>query len=441
MSRRLRHHLQRTTVPPPALPRVALAALLGALAVPTPAAACSKAFTPFRLPTTATFVGAATADTVLAGAGAVRYTMAQGHHGPGYGQARPIHGQVVAVARLDARTRALLPAGTARVVIVPWDYGPDCAPTLWARSFRWAAPGATGLFVAVLRDRAHWAGGVPTLDVHEPSWFPYTGRVPGRSGPDDGAPPLSADELLGLYEVTPTGEEKRRDVEAATAPMLAWARRNPDLARREPAASALWSLRYDEEQRRVRAIASPLVGTWRLEASLDGDAPRTLWVRTMDRPTVGEPAPRTAPPDAAADPLAAHRSVAYGILLSADTTRAGLPDAADPYRLDGVGYLRVELPDGADATRTTWRGGVELAVLGRVFAADTALGAFVRAAHDESFAAYRAGRPRASAATFTRDADGALRVEQRVTLADGRTLVVRGERVSTAVIRDRSPFR
>ena len=424
---------------PPATHRLALAALLGALALPATAAACSKGFTPYRTATTATFVGAATADTVLAGAGAVRYRMGEGHHGPGYGQARPIHGQVVEVAQLDARTRGMLPAGTTRAVIVPWDYGADCAPTLWANSFRWAAPGAAGLFVAELRDRAHWAVDLPTLDVHEPSWFPYPGRMKALRRFGDYMTPLTAVELLGLYEVTPTNEERERDFAAAVAPVVAWARRHPELARREPAASALRSLRFDEEQRRVRAIASPLVGTWRIEASLDGGAPRTLWLRTMERPAAGEVPLRTAPVDGVADPLAPHRSASYTIIASGDTTRDGLREAADPYRIERIGYLRVDLPEGADHARAAWRGSVELDVLGRVFPTDTVLHAFIRAARDESYAAHRAGRPRGSAATFTRAADGTLRVEQRTPVADGRTLVLRGERVSTAVMRELPP--
>ena len=43
--------------------------------------------------------------------------------------------------------------------------------------------------------------------------------------------------------------------------------------------------------------------------------------------------------------------------------------------------------------------------------------------------------------TATLAADGAPHREQRTTLADGRTLVLRGERVSAAATRDASPFR
>ena len=44
-------------------------------------------------------------------------------------------------------------------------------------------------------------------------------------------------------------------------------------------------------------------------------------------------------------------------------------------------------------------------------------------------------------ATFTRTPDGAVRVEQRTTLNDGRVLTIRGERVSRDVIRDARPPR
>jgi hypothetical protein len=79
--------------------------------------------------------------------------------------------------------RVLLPGvreafvrGARRVVLVPWLYGPDCAPLPWpaTKSVRWNAPGTRGLFTAVLRDRDQWvAPDVPTLDVHQVGTQPY----------------------------------------------------------------------------------------------------------------------------------------------------------------------------------------------------------------------------------------------------------------------------
>ena len=86
-------------------------------------------------------------------------------------------------------------------------------------------------------------------------------------------------------------------------------------------------------------------------------------------------------------------------------------------------------------------GALEVDVLAHAFASDPPISAFLRAAETAQVVAYRPDGTRAPTAVFMRDADGTLRVEQRIALADGRTLIIRGVRVSDAVIRDAPPDR
>ena len=86
-------------------------------------------------------------------------------------------------------------------------------------------------------------------------------------------------------------------------------------------------------------------------------------------------------------------------------------------------------------------GALEVDVLAHAFASDPPISAFLRAAGTAQVVAYRPDGTREPTAVFMRDADGTLRVEQRIALADGRTLIIRGVRVSDAVIRDAPPDR
>ena len=143
-------------------------AILGAalLLLPRPAAACSmfaEWWSPFAGPGHVGFVGTATPDTMRAGRGGYWYRSWLPFGG------RSIHGQVVRVERLSpsadpALAEAVRRSG-GRIVVVPWAYSTTCRRMRWERSARWLAPDTRGLFGASLRDRAHWADGVPTVDL------------------------------------------------------------------------------------------------------------------------------------------------------------------------------------------------------------------------------------------------------------------------------------
>ena len=271
-------------------------ALLGVLArAPREAVACSLASpggSPTRRPERVTFLAAPTPDTVLAGAGAIPSGTGPGHLGP-TPVGRPIHGQVVSVERLDSAADPALVAAVrragGRVVLVPWDYGPDCSPIPWGRSARWLADSARGLFAAVPRDPVHWAGGVPTFDV-TPVFIPYTGRPMGRTGAGPAAAWLAPEELFELLATLPTDEEVAERLDDAFAPFREWMAAHPALAEREPVQAIVRGMTYGLSGVRLRRREVTLAGTWRVTVVMptaDGGTAdsTTFYVRTSDRPT------------------------------------------------------------------------------------------------------------------------------------------------------------
>ena len=271
-------------------------ALLGALVLaPRVAAACSLA-SPWesstRRPGRVEFLGAPTPDTVLAGAGAMPSGSGPGHLGPTRA-GRAIHGQVVRVRRLSAAADPALAAAVkragGRVVLVPWDYGPDCSPLPWGRSARWLPDPVGGLFTAVPRDPAHWADGMPTFDL-TPVFVPYTGAPAPEPGARSGGEWLAPDELFELLATLPTSDAVEERLDEAYAPLRAWIAAHPGAADREPVREVVRHMAYSLSHLRMRRREVALVGTWRVTVVMptaDGGAADsvTFHVRTADRPT------------------------------------------------------------------------------------------------------------------------------------------------------------
>ena len=61
-----------------------------------------------------------------------------------------------------------------------------------------------GLLVAALRDREHWVGDIPTLDVSAAEMVPYPAAIVRATSRAYIGAHLTAEEMLGLVEVTPT---------------------------------------------------------------------------------------------------------------------------------------------------------------------------------------------------------------------------------------------
>jgi len=242
-----------------------------------PAAACSK-FPAWQHTgeRQVTFIGMAQRDTVLTGAGPVEYVAAGGHRGPG--TTGPILGQVVRVQRLTARAQALLPAGTTRVIIVPWDYDAGCTPVRWTGSWQWAPVDVRGLFRGTLRPREHWVDGVPTLDEYAPEHAPYPMRGSALRGLPGSAPALPLDTLFALIDELPDLRAARSDTVIAAA----WYQRL--LARSEqrhlfPMPEFEWDARDALIRARMAALGAPFAGTFRVQLTFPDSTTRVLFLR------------------------------------------------------------------------------------------------------------------------------------------------------------------
>ncbi len=410
------------------LPATLIAALL--LSFPIDASACSKmAYRTVASPGTSHFIAVATPDTVLAGAGAVEYRVAPGHFGPA--TERSIHGQVVELKRTGGPAAERL-EGHTHALLVPWDYGSDCVPTPWANSARWVDLGEPGLFIADLRDAEFWAGDLPTFDIHVPQYQPFRHRPEDRRTPRD-AEAMTMDELFSLYDVLPVARPGVSPDEAIR-PLLAWARQNPELAGRHPAWSVLGINLYSAESARIRALESPIAGTYRLTLHVPGRSPETIFLRTARHPNSGW---SRRPVDADSQSIARPSYVGYH--LSAVVAReledlpSGMTESGESI---GRGYIAVEQEGSPRATagERVWRGEIELLMFARAFPDDPELQRVQALDWARYRARSRAGLPPEARARFTLEPDGSLRVRQVTELEDGSRLTLAGERVSDTTL-------
>lgn len=153
------------------------------------------------------------------------------------GPQRPRFGQVALM--VDPGSTLGVARGV-RVVLVPWQFGPDCAPTPWIESALWAPVDTVSFLTAWLRPRASWISDAPTFDVEvrgsQPMWrFGETRWAESRDGL------LTPTEFLAIHEGLPTHSELH------SAPLLrtrlvALRRRHPALVDREPARTMLGNL-------------------------------------------------------------------------------------------------------------------------------------------------------------------------------------------------------
>ena len=403
-----------------------------ALMVPVSGHACSKiGFHPVRSARMAHFIATPTMDTMLAGVGDVPRRSALVSHAT---HGSRIFGQVVSVERTGGLAAQALRGPTQRVVLVPWGYQPDCEIIPWRGAATWAAPGSRGLFTGILRDSAHWAGGLPTFDIFDPYHQPYptrSGRI--RSASPDSIVPI--DELFDLMALFPEQEALRDSPEAATAALFAWARANPAKARRYPIPLALSSSRYAIASQRLRSIASPMAGTYRFTVSLNGGVAQTFHARTRRAPvSAWDYLPRPERPDD--DPTFVRRPDGYYLLTAVASLPGQLPQRCDDGRIARrEGYMAVvDRQRASNAPRREWAGVLETSLVEQAFPADTALVRFAKAAEEAYATRYRTGRPAETPARFVMAVDGTVTVEQQLRLDDGRTLVLRGVRISPDVI-------
>jgi len=422
-----------------------LSSVLAVIAVvvaeaPAASPACSKRDLPFH-GSGPMFIGTATGDTVAAGSGGVKYRIAGGHFGRGV--ERAFYGQVVQVEKLGAtlRTslRSVLSKEPNQVILVPWDYAADCNPVPWSRSARWVESGDRGLFFGSLRDTAHWVGGLPTFDVHTPQSVPYP-TAPGyrrmgrgeRRSTSPGDSTLTPDELLSLYDVLAEEKADRADTgRSIVARLQKWARDYPHLAPKYPARQLISSALRGVESSRVRAISSPLAGTYRFNYKFSSGDSLTLFARTVERPTTLLWS-ITGQEEATNSSTALPRAEGYYLPAQVDTSLAGIvARTATSIGIARQGYVAVvEQPAFSDRDSSMWLGSVDLARAAGSFAADTALRATLKALDQIMYAMYEEGTLTFAPGRFVRRRDGSVRFEMDVKRNGELIFSVRGERIS-----------
>jgi hypothetical protein len=384
----------------------------------------------------------ATGDTLLAGPGAIRTGEGGGHSGSG--APGPIYGQLFRVQRLaradSARVAAVLERrGDDRVAIVPWDYDPTCVPVRWTRGFAWVKSAEPAVFTLTLRPDSLWVDGVPVFDAiaaatepypHSPLYTDTTRNYRVR----ERGPLLRADEYFELLRAVPLIERIFEQPASAWLEFSAWSAQHAHLLDRFPGNDVVQHIGRavaDSKAREVLQSIEPVIGgTWRMRVSLDGGAEREVWVRTRDRPTSAwlDRGESLVLSDPAAQP---QRPDGYPMLgYLAHDPAAFRPTCVANGNL-AQGYMYV-LDTAEAAARQRWQGWLETGVATSLFRTDSAWQQFRRNAFEEWSARYRADGRREAPAVFYMDA-GVLRVEQTVTLADGRTLRITGERVSRDV--------
>jgi hypothetical protein len=404
---------------------------------------CSLALLPSRRPVNASvLLASASPDTIAAGPGHVISSGDRGHFGSG--APGPIYGQVFTVARFggaDSTTlaRAFQRRRDTRVVIVPWDYDPACKTTRWTRGFAWVPIAKPGTFMLKLRPDSLWADGLPVFDVFVAEFQPYPlspayVRILQEIQPRRA---MSAEQYFELLSAMPTDEDRYNMPDSAWVMFARWQATRADLASLYPASEIAEELASDvirEKGRRLLLSIQPTIaGTYRMSFSLNDGGEKQFYMRTRPRPlNTGRPNVPTPqnPLDEPAWPeqyvmLVSGASSLQTLAMDCGKTRAAWRE----------GYISVLDPArNAPDPRTEWRGKIEVSLIARQFPEDSALAQFSRQQFDEWSARSDASRERAADARFWLDNDRILRVEQTIRLHDGRTLFVRGERVSLQIV-------
>jgi hypothetical protein len=227
--------------------------------VPRPTLCSVVPIAAYRDTATTFFVGVGDSDTVLAGQGSTKVGSGPGHWGRG--TTRPIFGQVVRIGRQlggaasDALERAFSRRGTREVIVVPWDYAPDCEPVPWGRSARWVESTQPGFFRVRLRPESQWVDGRPVLDAYRADLEPYPHGLffqrgyRGTSALKTG-PSLTPEEYFGLYAALPDQAQTARESDSAATALAVWEREHPELAKKYPAPQVLDFARRFLERRR-----------------------------------------------------------------------------------------------------------------------------------------------------------------------------------------------
>lgn len=337
----------------------------------------------------------------------------------------PRWAQVVRLEQAAGEAARQLPDDAERLILVPWDYGPACRSVPWQRSARFLEVGERGLMYATLRDPEHWVDGVPTADFHQPYSQPFPRRARYTLPPLNGLL-MGIDDAFRFHHVLPRQADREADAEAAVAPMLEWARQNPELAQQGPANDMIRrNLRYITNVE-VRRLEVPVAGTYRFVLDLGDGAPRTFYARTRSAP--GQP----VLPESGDDWFNELRPPSYGgyTLWAESAPEAEMLGPARAGQPGGALYIFLA-GDPGDAAPRRIPGAAELTLATRALPDDPDVQVLLPSLRERSaFREYidRNLGPGADA-FFLLHADGAVTFEQTYHLPDGQVVTLRGVRI------------
>ena len=144
------------------------------------------------------------------------------------------YGQIVRIERFGGtgsrRLRTVLARNGGEAVLVFWALGASCGTELSARREPRITNTRRAFLLAELRGESGWVDGRPTFDVPAQE-FPYRDREPWPDATGRRVPGIPAVEYWSLYQALPMPDALRRDTAAALAPLRAWVRSRPALAR------------------------------------------------------------------------------------------------------------------------------------------------------------------------------------------------------------------
>lgn len=441
----MNHHTQIRLAPIRTACVIAALLLLFPLTA-APVDACRQIALPVPTESQVFFTGVATADTLEAGPGDVKYGLRDGR--PGQAPAQPIRGQVFRIERIggpQAGGLGGLSAGLGEIIVVPWDYDASCEILAWTASAYWTPPGTYGFVIGTLRAREHWVDGRPTVDTHNPYNLPYTGRKRIRGTPRDVPIEdfLSPGHVFELHQVMPTRSGLARAEAEALAPLRAWVAEHPDLARRPPAAMMLGFVLHALDRAARLETDHPVLGTWRFTLHAPGQGAHTFYARSEPHP-MGRWSPDRAPPRLDAGGLRLRPADGYTFLVMVGSSLEDLPATVER-RLDHVrAYMYAlahpDAPDAPDEEELSWRGWIEPSLLKKAIPEDSLVQRAAAEATERFRARYQDDLPTETPARFSLGADGVLRVVQEFSLTEAQALVLEGERISRTVVLTREAF-
>ncbi len=382
------------------------------------------------------FIGSATGDSLPGGEPVNRAPGPLGRDS--LPLAAPGWSQVVTIERLSTSAPVTLAAAVSRnrnrVLLIPWEYGPDCSPGTWSGSALWMQPGTRGFFSGVLRPKAKWVDDVPTFDVGAPNNIPYPSGMSFGFRMRGGIP-LTADELMSLYDSLPRRNFERTDrvtylkrEEERHRAIIAWGERHPDLARRPPLAAMLTAARRESRHSPFYLRSSPLAGTWRFTVELPGHETVTMYGRTEARATSLDPSSDGVMTQALFEGAA---PFGYTLTMLMSRSVAGLETSGRP-ALQSHGYLSAAFePELLTPDSTVWGGEADLFVAERLFPESPELRKEFAHMRNASRSFVLDGRPKNAPGRIIVKPDGSARLELVYRDINGVVATIRGERLST----------